>query len=73
MERPQRPWDSTGTAVTVGEMVRDHDRRLDDLEHWRAELRGAMSLMRLVFGVSLISGILAALSLAKDLTQVLSP
>lgn len=44
-------------AISVRDMVLDHDRRLDAIDIWRAELRGAMQLVRLTFGVSLLSAV----------------
>lgn len=51
--------------VTEREMLLDHDRRLDNLDIWRAELRGAFTLMRLAFGASIVSGLVSVLALIQ--------
>ncbi len=43
------------SVVSVREMLLEHDRRLDAIDLWRAELRGALQLVRLTFGMSLLS------------------
>lgn len=51
-----RRWDDgSGPAMSIREMVADHDEKLDELLIWKAELRGAFRLMTLVMGTSLIS------------------
>jgi hypothetical protein len=32
--------------LTVAEMLRDHDQKIDSLLDWRSELRGAMALVQ---------------------------
>lgn len=43
--------------VTEREMLLDHDRRLDAIEHWRAEIHGAIQLTRWTFGASILSAV----------------
>lgn len=57
------------TAVTVRDMVLDHETRLTDVEDWRLELRGAFRLMQVVLGASLVS---AFLSIAAVIGVVLT-
>jgi hypothetical protein len=44
--------------------------RLEVIENWRAELRGAMNLMRLALGTSVLSAIIAILTLVRMLLGV---
>jgi hypothetical protein len=44
-------------------MVLDHDRDIESLKSWRSELRGAMQLVKLTLGASLVSGVVAVLAL----------
>jgi hypothetical protein len=44
--------------------------RLEVIENWRAELRGAMNLMRLALGTSVLSAIIAMLTLIRMLLGV---
>jgi hypothetical protein len=60
----QRRWDDAGQpAMTVREMVLQHDVDIEALKQWRNELRGAMQLVKVTLGTSLLSGILAVLAL----------
>jgi len=60
----KRRWDdSSGAAVTWQQMILDHDRDIDSLKAWRNELRGALALVKLTLGASLVSGIVAVLAL----------
>jgi len=45
------------------------DKRLDVVETWRAELLGAMGLMRLAFGTSIISGIVTVAAVVALFTK----
>lgn len=56
--RYQSDGNGSGTAVTVKDMVLDHDSRIDDLESWQDELRGAMTLVKLTFGTSIVTALL---------------
>jgi hypothetical protein len=44
-----------GAALTVAEMLRDHDQKIDSLLDWRSELRGALALMKLAMGAPVLS------------------
>lgn len=50
-------------AITIGQMVIDHEKRLGDIERVLAELSGAMKLMRLVLGTSVVGAIAAIVQL----------
>ncbi len=52
-----------GTALTVAEMLRDHDKKLDSLLEWRSELRGAMALTKLAMGASILSAAVSVLAI----------
>lgn len=66
----QRRWDDSGeAALTMREMVLGHDRDIDDLKAWRNELRGAMGLVRITLGASLVSGVLAVLTIGALLAN----
>jgi hypothetical protein len=62
-------WDDDGPAVTMREMLLRHDRDIEVLKLWRSELRGAMQLVKITMGTSLISGALAAIALADLLLR----
>lgn len=55
-------------VVTVRDMLLDHDRRIDSLDLWRAELRGAMALMKLALGTSVLSAVVSILALAERMS-----
>jgi hypothetical protein len=63
---------ATAAALTVREMVLDHEHRVSDLEIWRAELRGSLALVGLALGTSLVSGALATVALVTMIAQVVS-
>lgn len=48
-------------------MLLDHDRKLDSLNTWRSELRGAFALMKVAFGASIVSAAVSILALAQML------
>ena len=55
-------------AVTVREMLLDHDRRLDSHDALLAEVRGGLKLIRWIFGMSVVgaaASILTILELLK--------
>jgi hypothetical protein len=52
----------SGTAVTVAEMLRDHDHKIDSLLDWRSELRGALALMKLAMGASVLSAVVSIIA-----------
>jgi len=54
--------------MTVHEMLLDHDRKLDALLTWRSELRGAMMLVKVTLGTSIVSGIAAIVAFAAMLS-----
>lgn len=55
------------TAVSVRDMVLDHDRKLDSLLTWRSEIRGALSLMKVAFGASILSAVVSILAVVQML------
>lgn len=55
--------------MTVREMVLGHDVDIEALKAWRNEIRGAMALVKLTLGASLVSGLLAILSIAALLAN----
>ena len=62
--RSQRDADVAGaTALTVAEMLRDHDQKLDSLLEWRSELRGAMALTKLAMGASILSAAVSIIAI----------
>ena len=70
----RRRWDDAGeSAVTMREMVLSHDRDIAALKAWRSELRGALALVKVTLGTSLVSGILAVLALAALVAGDLHP
>lgn len=48
-------------------MVLDHDRKLDSLLTWRSEIRGALSLMKVAFGASILSAVVSILAVVQML------
>ena len=60
------PW-RVGQLETA---VIGHGTRLDSLEDWRAELRGAMQFVKFALGTSIITGIVAVVSLLSMLSGV---
>jgi hypothetical protein len=63
-----RRWDDQ-PALTVRQMVLRHDQEIEALKMWRSELRGAMQLVKITMGTSIITGILAAIALADLLVR----
>ncbi len=63
------PPSGNASVVSVRDMLLDHDRRLDAIDLWRAELRGAMQLVRLTFGMSLLSVIVMGITLYLQLQR----
>jgi hypothetical protein len=55
--------------MTVREMVLSHDADIESLKAWRNELRGALALVKLTLGASLVSGLLATLALGALLAN----
>jgi len=43
-------------------MPRDHDHKIDSLLGWRSELRGALALMKLAMGVSVLSAVVSIIA-----------
>ena len=69
-ETAPRRWDDhSGTAVSVREMVLEHDADIESLKRWRSELRGALALVKITLGTSLVTGILAVIALLDLLTR----
>ena len=66
-EDPRDPHWVRESAVSVRDMVLDHDRRLDTLDAWRNELRGAFALMKIALGTSIVSAAVSILALAQIL------
>jgi len=63
-----RQWDDSGQpAVTVRQMVLLHDVEIEELKEWRSEMRGALALVKLTLGTSLVTGMLAILTLSGHL------
>lgn len=56
------------TAVSIRDMVLDHDGKLDRLIAWQNEIRGAFGLMKLAFGTSLVSALLSMVALLQMLS-----
>jgi hypothetical protein len=67
-----RRWDDQ-PAVTMRQMVLRHDADIEALKMWRSELRGAMQLIKITMGTSIISGLLAAIALADLLMRGAHP
>lgn len=44
-------------------MVLDHDRKIDSLMSWRSELRGAMALVKITLGASIVSGLVSIITI----------
>lgn len=63
------PGDATiGYRVSLLErVVVGHSTRLDSLEDWRAELRGAWRLVTFTLGASILSSIAATVAILKAL------
>ena len=56
-------------GLSLRDMVLDHDHKLDLLLTWRAELGGAFALMKLAFGVSILSAIISILAVIQMLSN----
>jgi hypothetical protein len=61
------PPDGGVTALTVPEMLRDHDAKLESLLEWRSELRGAMALVKLAMGASFLSATVSIIAVVSFL------
>jgi hypothetical protein len=59
--------DFSTTAITVAELLRDHDAKLDLLLSWRSELRGAMALVKLAMGASFLSAVVSIIAVVSFL------
>jgi hypothetical protein len=55
---------SVGQRIGIVEttLIR-HEQRIDLLEGWRDELRGAMALLKFTLGTSILSGLIAIVTL----------
>ena len=62
------PTDGSATAVTVAEMLRDHDHNIDSLLDWRSEIRGALALMKLAMGASVLSAVVSIITVVGFLS-----
>jgi len=56
-------------AVTVREKIKDHESRIRELEEWHSELRGAMGLVKITLGASLLSAVLAIITITDLLSK----
>lgn len=65
-EHHQR-WSDDPPAITMREMVLDHEHRLSMMEEWRTELRGAMKLVKITLGTSIASATIAIVTLIEIL------
>lgn len=54
--------------LTAVEEHAEHEKRLRDLESWRAEVKGALSIARFAFGTSLLSAVASLVALWKALS-----
>jgi hypothetical protein len=59
------PDDGSAPAVSIRSMVLDHDRKIDGLLAWRSEIRGALGLMKVAFGASILSAVVSILAVAQ--------
>ena len=62
MEMRVTPTDGSAAVLTVAEMLRDHDQKIDSLLDWRSELRGALALMKLAMGASVLSAVVSIIA-----------
>lgn len=53
------------TAVSVRDMVLDHDRKLDAILVRFAKFDGAMGLMKVAFGASILSALVSILAVVQ--------
>jgi hypothetical protein len=69
---------AASVGLSLRDMVLDHDHKLDamppgqkmqELLTWRAELGGAFALMKLAFGVSILSAIISILAVIQILSN----
>jgi hypothetical protein len=71
---PDQPSSDASTIPwRVGQLettVIGHANRIDSLEDWRAELRGAMQFVKFALGTSIITGVVATLTLLSMLSGV---
>jgi hypothetical protein len=67
----QRRWDDAGQpAMTVREMVLQHDVDIEALKQWRDELRGAMALVKITLGSSIVAAIVSIAAVVALLNGV---
>ena len=67
-EDPRDPHWQRETALTVRDLVLEHERILrgeDGLVWWRAEVRGMVTLVRFGIGTSVLSAIVSILALVQ--------
>ncbi len=57
-------------AVTMHDMVLAHERRINSLDMWRAELRGALAFMKVAFGASILSAVASIAAIIALLSRV---
>jgi hypothetical protein len=50
----RRADDGSGAAVTILEMVLNHESRVDDLEGWQDEVKGMVILAKVALGTSIL-------------------
>ena len=58
------------SAVSIRDMVLDHDGKLDLLLEWRSEIRGALGLMKVAFGASILSAVVSILAVVQMMNGV---
>jgi hypothetical protein len=61
------PTDGGATALTVAELLRDHDAKLESLLERRSELRGAMALVKLATGASFLAATVSIIAVVSFL------
>jgi hypothetical protein len=64
-ERPAGRRLDDESAVSVRDMVLDHDGKIDKLIAWQNEIRGALNLMKVAFGASILSAIVSILAVVQ--------
>lgn len=64
---PNATWG--GTGLSLRELVLKHETEIESLLETRSEMRGALALVKLTMGTSIVSGVVAVITILKLLSE----
>lgn len=69
----RRANDGSGTAVSIRDMVLDHNREIEDLQTFRAEVKGAISLAKWAMGAGVLSAVVSVIGIILAVAHAIAP